>query len=47
METYEESVSAQPYIKAYAIDRTGEMEAIVVLHVSHAARDWREGERPG
>lgn len=45
--TYEKSVSGLPYIVAYAIDRTGDAETIVVLHVIHAARDWRAGEWPG
>ena len=45
--TYEKTVSGLPYIIAYAIDRTGDAEVIVVLHVIHTARDWREGEWPG
>ena len=44
--TYEKSVSGLPYIIAYVIDRTGDAEAIVVLHVIHAARDWRAEEWP-
>lgn len=46
-ETYEKSVSGLPYVIAYAIDRTGASEVIVVLHVIHTARDWREREWPG
>jgi toxin ParE1/3/4 len=45
-ETYEKSVGGLPYIIAYAIDRNDSAEAIVVLHVIHTARDWREGEWP-
>lgn len=45
--TYEKSVTGLPYIIAYAIDARGSEEAIVVLHVIHAARDWRKGEWPG
>ena len=43
-ETYEKSVSGLPYIIAYAIDVRGNEEMIVVVHVIHTARDWREGE---
>lgn len=46
-ETYEKSVSGLPYIIAYAIDRKEGVEAVVVLHVIHTARDWREGTWPG
>lgn len=46
MGTYEKSVSGLPYIIAYAIDRSDGAEAVVVLHVVHAARDWCEGEWP-
>ena len=46
-ETYEKSVSGLPYIIAYAIDVRGDEEVIVVLHVIHTARDWREGEWVG
>ena len=45
--TYEKSVAGLPYIIAYAIDRKDDAETIAVLHVIHAARDWREGEWPG
>ena len=45
--TYEKSVAGLPYIIAYAIDRNDDAETIAVLHVIHAARDWREGEWPG
>ena len=45
--TYEKSVAGLPYIIAYVIDRKDDAEAIAVLHVIHAARDWREGEWPG
>ena len=45
--TYEKSVAELPYIIAYAIDRNDDAETIAVLHVIHAARDWREGEWPG
>jgi len=44
--TYEKSMSGLPYIVAYAIDRREGGEAIVVLHVIHAARDWRDGKWP-
>jgi toxin ParE1/3/4 len=46
-ETYEKSVSGLPYVIAYAIDRTGTAEVVVVLHVIHTARDWRDGEWVG
>lgn len=42
--TYEKTVSGLPYIIAYAIDVREGAEKIVVLHVVHTARDWREGE---
>jgi plasmid stabilization system protein ParE len=45
-ETYEKSVRGLPYIIAYAVDRSGEIEEIVVVHVIHSARDWREGKWP-
>ena len=45
--TYEKSLGGLPYVIAYAIDRTGATEVVVVLHVIHTARDWREGEWPG
>ena len=45
--TYEKSVSGLPYVIAYAIDRSGSEEVVVVLRVIHTARDWREGEWPG
>jgi toxin ParE1/3/4 len=45
--TYEKSVSGLPYTIAYAIGARGPEEVIVVLHVIHTARDWREGEWPG
>ena len=44
--TYEKSVAGLPYIIAYAIDRNDDAETIAVLHVIHAARDWREGKWP-
>lgn len=44
--TYEKSVSGLPYVIAYAIDRTGAAETVVVLHVIHTARDWRVGDWP-
>jgi toxin ParE1/3/4 len=40
--TYEKSVTDLPYIIAYAIDVRGDEEVIVVLHVIHTARDWRD-----
>jgi toxin ParE1/3/4 len=46
-ETYEKSVGGLPYIIAYAIDLRGDEERVVVLHVIHTARDWREGEWVG
>jgi toxin ParE1/3/4 len=45
-DTYEKSVGGLPYIIAYAIDRSEGAETIVVLHVIHTARDWREREWP-
>ena len=45
--TYEKSVRGLPYIIAYDIELMDGAEAIMVLHVIHAARDWREGEWPG
>jgi toxin ParE1/3/4 len=45
-ETYEKSVGGLPYVIAYAIDRSGDGEAVVVLHVIHTSRDWQEGEWP-
>ncbi len=45
--TYEKSVSGLPMIIAYAIERQGSGEVIVVLRVIHTARDWRVGEWPG
>lgn len=45
-DTYEKSVGGLPYVIAYAIDRTSTAEVVVVLHVIHTARDWREGEWP-
>ncbi len=44
--TYEKSVIGLPYIIAYAIDVRGDTETIVVLHIIHMARDWREEEWP-
>jgi toxin ParE1/3/4 len=44
--TYEKSVGGLPYIIAYEIDHSNGMEKIAILHVVHAARDWREGEWP-
>jgi plasmid stabilization system protein ParE len=44
--TYEKSVGGLPYILAYAIAGHGEGEVVVILHVIHAARDWREGGWP-
>ena len=44
--TYEKSVGGLPNIIAYAIDRKDGAETIAVLHVIHAARDWREGKWP-
>ena len=45
--TYEKSVGGLPYIIAYEIELMDGVETIMVLHVIHAARDWREGEWPG
>ena len=45
--TYEKSVRGLPYIIAYDIELMNGVAAIMVLHVIHAARDWREGEWPG
>jgi plasmid stabilization system protein ParE len=44
--TYEKTVGGLPYVIAYTIDRNGDAEAIVMLHVIHTARDWREGAWP-
>jgi toxin ParE1/3/4 len=44
--TYEKSASGLPFIIAYAIDQRADGEAIVVLHVIHTARDWRDEEWP-
>ena len=44
--TYEKSVGGLPYIIAYDIELMDGAETIAVLHVIHAARDWREGEWP-
>lgn len=44
--TYEKSVSGLPYIVAYAIDRGSQTERVLVLHIIHTARDWREEEWP-
>ena len=46
-DTYEKSVRGLPYVLAYAFERRGGAEAVVVLRVIHSARDWREGEWPG
>ena len=45
--TYEKSVGGLPYIIAYDIELMNGVDEIMVLHVIHAARDWREGEWPG
>lgn len=45
--TYEKSLGGLPYIIAYAIEVSGNKETIVVLHVIHTARDWREGKWVG
>lgn len=45
--TYEKSVGGLPYIIAYEIELMDGAETIMVLHVIHGARDWREGEWPG
>ena len=45
--TYEKSVGGLPYIIAYAIDPRSDAETIAILHVIHAARNWREKEWPG
>ena len=45
--TYEKSIGGLPYIIAYVIDMRGDEEVIVVLHVIHTARNWREGEWVG
>jgi toxin ParE1/3/4 len=45
--TYEKSVAGLPYIIAYAIDVRGDTETIVILHVIHAAREWRAEKWPG
>jgi toxin ParE1/3/4 len=42
--TYEKTVSGLPYIIAYAIEVRDGAEGVVVLHVIHTARDWRDGE---
>jgi toxin ParE1/3/4 len=46
-DTFERLLTPLPYILAYAIaDRPAGGELIVVLHITHAARDWRPGEWP-
>ena len=45
--TYEKPVGGLPYIIAYEIELIDGTEMIMVLHVIHGARDWREGEWPG
>ena len=45
--TYEKSVGGLPYIIVYAIDVRGNEGTIVVLHVIHTARDWRDGDWVG
>ena len=44
--TYEKSVGGLPYIIVYEIEFQDGAETIMVLHVIHGARDWREGEWP-
>jgi plasmid stabilization system protein ParE len=45
--TFDRSVTNRPYIIAYAVHPLPDgAEAIVVLHVVHAARDWPEGQWP-
>lgn len=45
--TYEKMVLRSPYIIAYALQTLPDGEqAVVILHVIHGARDWREGEWP-
>lgn len=43
---YEKRVPRTRYILAYAIERKPSLELIVILHVIHSSRDWREGEWP-
>lgn len=45
--TFEKSVSNRPYIVAYAIQRGGNSEEVVViLRVIHTARNWPRGQWP-
>lgn len=45
--TYEKVVARRPYVVAYALQTLPEGgEALVVLRVIHAARNWPEGEWP-
>lgn len=44
--TYEKVVTGQPYIIAYAITAHMGREAVSILRVIHAARDWRTGAWP-
>lgn len=41
--TYEKTVSGLSYIIAYAIEKRGDKEAIVILRVIHTSREWRPG----
>jgi addiction module RelE/StbE family toxin len=43
--TYEKSLPRLRYIIAYRVDRP-EHDVLTILHVIHAARDWRKGEWP-
>lgn len=44
--TYEKVVTGLPYLIAYAITRQPKGEAIAILRVIHAARDWPDGAWP-
>ncbi len=44
--TYEKSVTRLPYIIAYAISISLTGEAIAIIRVIHAARDWPAGQWP-
>lgn len=42
--TYEKTVAGYPYIIAYAL--TKDQTVVSILHVIHAARDWRDESWP-
>jgi toxin ParE1/3/4 len=42
--TYEKPVGGPPYVIAYTLTEHRGREAVVILRVIHAARDWRDDE---